>query len=313
MGRIANAQGGNNPEKYRCSLCGMCGHNCRSCTNTRPLPVRGVKKCGCCGEVGHNRRTCPKMKEEQVEQKFQAELALLLADEADEEPLQQDLELTPTPRSETEEEVDVATEGYREICGLNHDLMLMVGEQVGEIRVKINLEWWCNRIQMPVFTGENRYWQMAEFACNSWGKGHIVRRPPQGRLPQVQQFIFVPEVKEQGWRHSYCAEGVQRVCREIEDISRIVGGSGFGWYPATDEDNDPDRVGGLMEHEKPVHLGMCMKPRYTKWKKVRKHTWAWKESNRMSGCPSTYWSWRHTLSERREIQQAHADYYSVPR
>jgi hypothetical protein len=208
----------------RCSLCGEVGHNCRTCGNTRPLPVRGVRKCGCCGEVGHNKRTCPKKKEDQlkvaaeavvewmlaceadeVEQKFQAELALLLADEADEEPLPQDLELTPTPRSEIE--VDVATEGYREICGLNHDLMLMVGEQVGEIRVKINLEWWEGKIHFTSWDDMTK------------SRFRIFRsRSAMGVIGQEPTLLSVFEVDrsfESGWAQ-------QDICRSIRNATDLL-------------------------------------------------------------------------------------------
>lgn len=238
----------------------MCGHNCRSCTNTRPLPVKGVRKCGCCGEVGHNKRTCPKNKEDQVEQKFQVELALLLADEVDEEPLPQDLELTPTPRA-AREEVEISTEGYREICGLDHDVMLMVGEEVGKIRVKINQDWWNARTH--------------------------------------PRFGIAGFLGRDGWLD--VLHNIKDVGSELEEIGNVKG------YHKVERQTTYTGV------RQGVSLQKCLRGSVGTQKGVRKHTWAWKETNRMSGCPSTYWSWRHTLAERREIQQAHKDYYCRPR
>jgi len=129
-----------------CGNCGLTGHNRRTCGFTRPLPTKGSKKCSVCGKLGHNKRTCPTLLDKQfelevakVEQKFELELTCLLCDE---EPMDSDVELTPTPR----EEVDVATEGYtgepREICGLDHDVMLLVGGEVLAIRDKENRDYW---------------------------------------------------------------------------------------------------------------------------------------------------------------------------
>jgi hypothetical protein len=46
-----------------CSLCGVKGHNSRSCPLTPPTVIhfqseKKQKKCGVCGDFGHNSRTC---------------------------------------------------------------------------------------------------------------------------------------------------------------------------------------------------------------------------------------------------------------
>ena len=143
MPRVATAQGGNNPTEYKCGNCGEFGHNRRTCMNHKSVPVRGAKKCSVCSKAGHNKRTCPTIQRRrdflaEAEKAEQPMLCLI----CDEEPLPEDLPLTPTPRTPIPEDVDIATEGYtqepRDICGLNHDLMNLVGEEVGKIRVKIN-------------------------------------------------------------------------------------------------------------------------------------------------------------------------------
>ena len=80
--------------------------------------------CSVCGVAGHNKRTCSK--------RFQ-----LIPVVPDEPPMETDLELTPTPRSE----VDVATEGYTGIL-LDNDVLGLVGEQVLAIRDKITRSYW---------------------------------------------------------------------------------------------------------------------------------------------------------------------------
>lgn len=273
MPRVATAQGGNNPTEYKCGNCGEFGHNRRTCMNHKSIPVRGAKKCSVCSKAGHNKRTCPTIQRRrdflaEAEKAEQPMLCLI----CDEEPLPEDLPLTPTPRTPIPEDVDIATEGYtqepRDICGLDHDVMLMVGQQVGKIRAKINQDWWEQRIH-----------------------------PRFGRANRSEGWIDILSNK-------------RAICWEISQVSRVVGGSSYGWYPYTGDNSGRT---SLMECEKPVHLGMCMKPRYTKWKKVRKHTWSWKKTNTASLCPSKYYSWYHTLAERRAILQAHEDYYSVPR
>ena len=155
MGRIATAQGGNNPTTHKCGKCGEFGHNRRTCPDlclpaTRPLPRKGSKKCSVCGKLGHNKRTCPTLLEQKfeaevakVEQKFELELSALLNDEA---PMESDVELTPTPR----DEVDVATEGYTGIL-LDNDVLGLIGEQVLAIRDKETRDYWETTNQQGKF------------------------------------------------------------------------------------------------------------------------------------------------------------------
>lgn len=204
-----------------CGNCGLTGHNRRTCDFTRPLPNKGKTKCSVCGKLGHNKRTCPTLLDKQfelevakVEQKFELELTCLLCDE---EPMESDLELTPTPRSEVgtpdtipfpdDQEVEIYTEGYRNICGLNHDLMLMVGEEVGKIRAKINQEYWEGKIHFTSWDGMDKSYF------------HIIRsRSAMGVIGQPPQILSVFEVDrslESGWEQ-------QDICRSIRMATDLL-------------------------------------------------------------------------------------------
>jgi len=218
-----------------CGNCGLTGHNRRTCGFTRPLPNKGKTKCSVCGKLGHNKRTCPTLLERKFEaevEKVELELTCLLCDE---EPMESDLELTPTPRSEVgtpdtipfpdDQEVEISTEGYRNICGLNHDLMLMVGEEVGKIRVKINLQFHGGRVRMVVF-GEG---QGEQSLSDTKGKFSILRSRliggqeiSLGKRSTTLSACLVDRSKEDGWQQQKVIKEIHTVVDLLEDRGKVI-------------------------------------------------------------------------------------------
>src|SRR5210317_295256 len=222
MGRIATAQGGNNPSTYSCGICGLTGHNRRNCGITKPLPSKGSKKCSVCGKLGHNKRTCPTLLEKQFELEVaKVELTCLLCDE---EPMESDLELTPTPRSEVgtpdtipfpdDQEVEIYTEGYRNICGLNHDLMLMVGEEVGKIRVKINQDWWEGKIHFTSWDGMDKSYFHITRSRSAMG---VI-----GQAPTILSIFEVDRMKEDGWQYQKVIKQIHTAVDLLEDKGKVI-------------------------------------------------------------------------------------------
>lgn len=93
-----------------------------------------VFHCSVCLAEGHNKRTCPTLKQPPV-----LPLVPLCPQIPDEDPMESDIELTPTPRAE----VDVATEGY---CswGVDWDVLEMIGVEVVKVRDRLTLEYWMD-------------------------------------------------------------------------------------------------------------------------------------------------------------------------
>lgn len=210
-----------------CGNCGLQGHNRRTCGLVNdPLPVKGKRRCGCCGEVGHNKRTCPKA----LEQLRQMRYAKLANPEAptpslslvvrDEDPMEEDFILTSDDEYEPAvsgdddiftPEVDVATEGYtgepRDICGLDYDLMIVVGEEVGKIRVKINQDWWERKIHFTSWDGMDKTYF------------HIIRsRSALGVIGQAPTILSLFEVERDvsdGWQQ-------QEICKSIRKVADIL-------------------------------------------------------------------------------------------
>ena len=55
LGDILDSPG----NRRKCSICGCSGHNSRTCSNRKPVGIRGKRLCSLCGATGHNKRTCP--------------------------------------------------------------------------------------------------------------------------------------------------------------------------------------------------------------------------------------------------------------
>ena len=107
--------------KMKCGLCGVLGHNRRSCGGLIIIKKRKVT-CGVCGEEGHNRRSCLKKNQ----------LCII----CDEEAMEVDFVLTPSPRSP---EVDIATPDWG---NLPRDVVDIILGKVEEY----NTEYWEGRV-----------------------------------------------------------------------------------------------------------------------------------------------------------------------
>ena len=254
MGRIATAHGGNNPTTHQCGLCGDFGHNRRTCPlaqdngggfllpATRPLPNK-TYKCGHCGKVGHNKRTCPTLQRrkdflaeaEKNEPKLNLEIDTL-CQICDEEPMESDIELTPTPRSEVstpdtipfpedeDQEVDIATEGFQADWGnLPQECLEIILAEVE----RHNQEWWENAIHFTTWEGKDR------------SKFQIIRSRAEGG--DLSLFEVDRDVSD-GWQQ-------EAICKSIRTIADIL-----------------DRRG--LRHRVEAHSNL--NPRHLKYKYIRK-------------------------------------------
>tara|TARA_R100000805_G_C3597405_1_gene98396 strand:- start:93 stop:905 length:813 start_codon:yes stop_codon:yes gene_type:complete len=239
MGRIATAQGGNNPTTHKCGICGEEGHYRTTCPlaqdngggfclpATRPLPRKGTYKCGHCGKVGHNKRTCPTLKADPVEQKFELELSGLLTDEA-----QSPRSEVGTPDTIPFPEVDIATEGYTGIL-LDNDVFRLVGEQVLAIRDKINRDFYTGRTHFTTWEGMDK-------TCF-----HILRPVKGADIFRSADAIQVFEVD----RNINEGNSQEKLCGDIRTVADIL-----------------DRRG--LRHRVEAHSNL--KPSTLKYKYIRK-------------------------------------------
>ena len=88
-----------------------------------------TRLCSVCRCAGHNKRTCRASL-------LEGGLRVMLPDE---DPLPEDIPLTPTPR----DEVDIETDGWKGIL-LVDDILEIVGVEVGKVRERLTLEYWMD-------------------------------------------------------------------------------------------------------------------------------------------------------------------------